>query len=161
MKPKFVAGEYKKQSPQEPVYDFFGDVQTVIGQIVSDLKEKDNTELRKRMAVNWKELQWYNAKMTGTKLQISIEKTEGGLRTPKYSQLELQKLLKETMSSLRKFETALREEFRKRTGKALTWIDPKEFADYQLVAMNGLYLFVAKKVGEVKTILPGQKFEKE
>jgi len=161
MKPKFIAGEYKKQTQPEPVYDFYADVQTVVSQIVADLREEKNTELREKMAVTWKTLKWFNVKMSGKKLQISFEKIEGGLRTPKFSPIELQKLRAESLQHLRKFEKALRDEFRKRTKKALTWVDPKEFADFQLTGMNGLYVFVAKKVGDVKTVLPGQSFEKE
>lgn len=161
MKPKFIAGAHKKQSPQEPVFDFYADVNGVVKQIVADLKEKSNEEVRDRAGVNWKELEWCNAKMSGKTLQISVVRIDGSLRMPKLDQKELQKRLVETTNLLHRFEKAIREEFRKRTKKALTWIDPKEMADYQLVSMNGLYTFTAKKIGDVKTILPGQKYGSE
>ncbi len=161
MKPKFVGGRFKKQTEIEPVFDLYGDVQNVVYQIVADLKEKENDELRKRLAVSWKELEWFNAKMAGKTLQISITKLDGSLREPKFHPDELQKRIREAYDCLHRFEAALRKEFKNRTGKALTWVKPKEFADSQLVAMNGLHQFVAKKIGEIKTTLPGQKYENE
>lgn len=161
MKPKFSASPAKKQTPAEPVFDFYADVATTVGQIVSDLREEKNEEIRKVYGINWKELEGLNWKMSGDVLQLTVTKTNGSFRMPKLAPQDLQKLLKETYNCLHAFEGAVREEFRKRTGKALTWKDPKEFADFSLVSMNGLYQFVAKKIGKVKTILPGQSFEKK
>lgn len=159
MKPKFTASSAKKQTQPEPVFDFYANVENVVNQIVADLREEQNEEVRQKHGVNYKELQWFNCKMSGNVLQISVQKTNGSLRMPKLPPQELQKILKETLDCLHKFESALREEFRKRTGKALTWIDPKEWADFELVAMNGLYQFFARKIGKVKTVLPGQSFD--
>lgn len=161
MKPKFVGSKFKKQTPMEPVFDLNADVQRVVHQIISDLREKENDELRKKLAVNWKELEWFNVKFSGNVMQISVTKLDGSLRMPQAPPGELQKRLKECYECLHKFEKALREEFRDRTGKALTWKDAKEHADFQLVALNGLYQFVAKKIGEVKTVLPGQSYDKK
>jgi uncharacterized protein YfaP (DUF2135 family) len=99
--------------------------------------------------------------MSGKKLMISIEKKDGSLRMPRKSVVELQKELANTRKELDRFETALRSEFRKRTGKALTWVNPETKGDFQMIAHNGLHLFVVKKFGDIKTTLPGQKFDDE
>lgn len=161
MKPKFAGGQAKRQTPMEPVFDFNANVENVVNQIVVDLREKSNDEIRKSHGVAWKELEGFNCKMAGDVLQISVTRLDGSLRMPQVDPKELQKRLKETYDCLHKFEKALREEFRKRTKKALTWQDPKEHSDYQLVAMNGLYQFVAKKIGKVKTVLPGQVYARD
>lgn len=159
MEPKFAAGNYKKQTEMEPVYNFNGDVKTVVQQIVSDLREKDNEELRKKLAVSWKELKWFKVKMAGDVLEISVDLLDGSLREPKKDPQECQKKLKETIKILEKFEDAVRSEFRSRTKKALTWVDPQIKADFEFVALNGLCRFYASKVGEIKTKLPGQEYD--
>jgi hypothetical protein len=158
MEPKFVGGKHKKQTEMEPVFDFNADVDTVVHQIVSDLREKQNDELRKRLAVSWKELEWVKVKTGGNKLEISVDLLDGSLRQPKKNPAECQKKLKETIRVLERFEDAIRKEFRSRTNKALTWVDPHVHADFELIALNGLCRFFARKFGEIKTSLPGQKF---
>ena len=161
MDPKFIGGKHKKQTKAEPVYDQTKDLKAVIFQIVEDLKEQTNEELRSRLAVSWKELQWLNAKMGGNVLELRITIADGSLRMPQRHPQELQKKSKESLDVLGRVESAIRKEFKKRTGKALTWVNPKEATDYQLVALNGLYNFYAIKVGEVKTVLAGQSFDRE
>ena len=157
MKPKFVGGKHKKQTEMEPVVDLNSDLQTVILQIVSDLKEQQNDDLRKSHGIGWKELEYANVKFGGNKLELRVSILDGSLREPKRNPAELQKRLKETYDVLHRFEDAVRKEFRKRTKKALTWIKPQESGDFEFVALNGLCRFFAIKFGEVKTQLPGQQ----
>lgn len=156
MEPKFVGGKHKKQTPMEPVYNQSQDLHAVLFQIVEDLKDRKNQELHKNLAVSWKELEWCDIKFNGNILEMHVNILDGSLREPQRTPIELQKRLKEVYNVLHKFENAVRKEFKKRTKKALTWVKPKEFANYELIAMNGLYRYYAIKIGEVKTTLPGQ-----
>lgn len=159
MEPKFVGGSHKKQTPMEPVYDQTKDLHAVLFQIVEDLKEKTNEELRSRLAVSWKELKWCDIKFGGNTLELRVNVIDGSLREPQKNPAELQKRAKEAFTVLHRFEDAVRKEFKKRTKKALTWISPKEFCNHELIAANGLYRFYALKIGQVKTVLGGQKFD--
>lgn len=156
MEPKFVGGKHKKQTQMEPVYDQTKDLHAVLFQIVEDLKEQANDELRSQLAVSWKELKWCDIKFGGNTLELRVNILDGALREPQKHVQELQKKLREVYDVLHRFESAVRKEFKKRTKKALTWVKPKEFANYELVALNGVYRFYALKIGEVKTTLPGQ-----
>ena len=161
MQPKFIAGKHKKQTEMEPVFDFNSNVETVIHQIVSDLNEEKNEELRNKLGVSWKELQWFKVKTGQNYLEITLNLFDGSLREPKKNAQECQKKLKEVVKLLEKFESSLRTEFRSRTKKALTWVDSDIKADFELVALNGLCRFYACKFGEIKTKLPGQTFDGE
>lgn len=161
MEPKFIGGKHKKQTKMEPVYDQSKDLHATLFQIVEDLKEKRNEELRQELAVSWKELQWCDIKFGGNTLELRVNILDGALREPQKHTQELQKKLKEVYAVLDRFEKAVRKEFKNRTKKALTWNKPKEFANFELIAMNGLYRFYALKVGEIKTTLPGQSFSDE
>jgi hypothetical protein len=156
MKPKFVGGKHKKQTEMEPVYDQTVDLQATIHQIVSDLKEQQNQDMRKVYALPWKEVEYASVKFGGNKLELIVNILDGSLREPKRNPAELQARLKDVYDILHRFEDAVRKEFRKRTGKALTWVDPKEFGDCELIALNGLHRYFAIKLGEVKTKLVGQ-----
>jgi hypothetical protein len=157
MEPKFIGGKHKKQTQMEPVYDQTKDLHATLFQIVEDLKEKKNEELRKQLAVSWKELEWCDIKFAGNCLELRVNHLDGALREPQKHPQELQKKLKETYDVLDRFENAVRKEFKKRTKKALTWVTPKKAANYELVALNGVYRFYAIKIGEIKTTLPGQE----
>jgi hypothetical protein len=159
MEPKFIGGKHKKQTKMEPVVDLNADVQTVVHQIIEDLKEKQNEDLRSKLAVSWKELEWCSVKMGGNVLELRVVCLDGALREPKKHPTELQKKRRQVYDMLHRLEKAVRKEFRERTGKALTWNKPKEHADFEMIALNGLYRFFAVKVGEVKTSLPGQSFD--
>lgn len=156
MKPKFVGGKHKKQTEMEPVYDQTLDLQGTLYQIVSDLKEQQNEDMRKVYGLPWKELEYADIKFGGNKLELRLNILDGSLREPKRNPAELQKKLADVYDALHRYEDAVRKEFRKRTGKALTWVDPKEFADCEMIALNGLYRYYALKLGEVKTKLEGQ-----
>lgn len=158
MKPKFIAGKHKKQTEIEPVFDREKDLQSVLFQIVEDLKEKQNDKLRSRLAVSWKELQFCNINFGGDTLELKINIIDGSLREPQKNPAELQKRLREAYNVLHKFEDAVRKEFKSRTGKSLIWTESREFASHEMVALNGLYRFYALKAGKVKTSLEGQQF---
>jgi hypothetical protein len=57
------------------------------------------------------------------------------------------KLSRDTVNLLSKFEKEIRKQFKERTGKALTLKDAKIFVNWQKIALNGLYKYVAVKSG--------------
>ena len=161
MKPKIVSGNYKKYAATdeltEPVFDPNVEVETVLNQIVSDIKDSTQQEIAKSIGVSLKDVEGFNIKYAKGMLQINVSIIDGSLTEPNRQPLEKQKRIREVFDKLERFESKLRKEFRQRTGKALTFKNTKQFADCEMIALNGLYRYFAKKVGEVSTVLPRQK----
>ena len=159
---KFSASDDKKQSKMEPVYRLDKDLGSVLHQIVVDLRYKENSEIRDKWGVSYKEMSWCSIKTGGDLLEIRVERLDGSFREPSLAAIELRKHHRETTELLKKFEQAIRKEFRARTGKSLSFTGKKsELSDYERVALNGVYRFVAAKKGHVKTVLDGQSFSED
>ncbi len=157
---RFSASDEKKQTEMEPLYRLDKDLITVLHQICKDLRDKENSEIRETWGVSWKEMSWCNILTGGDVLELKVERLDGSFREPRLAVDELRKKQKETTDLLKKFEKALRKEFKKRTGKALSFTGKKqEMSDFERIALNGVYRFVAAKKGHVKTSLPGQSFD--
>jgi hypothetical protein len=154
MDPKFIAGKHKKQTKPEPLFDQTKDLKSVIYQIAADLREKANWELHGTQT-SWKDLKTCDVKMSGDTLEIKVNAMDGSLRQPRLHLGELQNKIKQTKVLLDRFETALRKEFKKRTGRALSWKNKKEIADCEMIALNGLHRFYAIRVGQITTELAG------
>lgn len=158
----FSASKEKKQSEMEPVYRLDKDLSTVLHQIVKDLSDKENSEIRNKWGVSFKEMSWCNLRLGGDALELKVEKLDGSLREPVMQVAEIRKKLKETETLLGKFEKAVKKEFKERTGKTLSFVGKgKTGSDHGLVALNGLYRFVAYKRAIIKTSLDGQSFEND
>lgn len=156
---RFSASDDKKQSEMEPVYRLDKDLGSVLHQICTDLRNKENSEIRKEWGVSYHEMSWCSIKTGGDMLELRVERLDGSFREPALNVDELRKKNKETAELLKKFEKAVRKEFKSRTGKALSFVGKKvEKSDYERVALNGVYRFIACKKGHVKTTLDGQSF---
>lgn len=159
---KFSAGNETKQTEMEPVFRLDRDLGSVVHQIAQDLRNKENSELYKNYGVSWKEMSWCSVKMAGDILQLKVERLDGSFREPALNVDELRKKNKEILDLLKKFEKTLRKEFKSRTGKAFSFTGKTvEKADFERVALNGVYRFVAMKKGHVRTTLDGQSFDKD
>lgn len=154
MDPKFIAGKHKKQTAPKPLFDQTKDLKSVIHQIAADLREKANWELHGTQT-SWKDLKTCDVQMSGNNLTIRVNAMDGSLRQPRKNASELQAKMKQTTVLLDRFETALRKEFKKRTGRTLSWKNKKEMSDCEMIALNGLHRFYAIRTGEVTTELAG------
>lgn len=138
-------------------------LQSVLQQITSEMKMAGN-KLAAKYDLPWRELEYCNISFTGKEegqeLTMKVENRKGGFRVGRsdptinsFNAKELQSHLQDIRKILKNFEKALKKEFKERTGKALRLTKPKEFANYELVAANGLYRFFAIKVAEVDASL--------
>lgn len=137
-------------------YKLDKDVHQVLHNIVSDIMH--DKSLKNKWNLPFKDGYWCNIKIHGDQMELRTECLKGGFRTNKADILELQKFARETKKDLGKFERAVRSEFKKRTGKALKWGKGKEFCNYEMIAMNGMYKFYCYKSGPIKVDLGGQEF---
>lgn len=144
-------------------------LQSVLQQITSELKLEGN-KLAAKYDLPWRDLEYCNISFTGTEdgkeLTMKVENRKGGFRVGKadptvnaFNAKELQSYLGDIRKILKNFEKALKKEFKEKTGKALRLTSPKEFANYELVATNGLYRFFAIKTAAVDASLDEPEYK--
>lgn len=138
-------------------------LQSVIQNITNELKTEGN-KLAATFNLPWRKLEYCNVSFTGTeegtiRLTMKVEDRKGGFRVQRDDASHLQDRLREIRDVLKNFEKALKAEFKERTGKALKMKAPKEFADFEMVAPNGLYRFYAMKSVEVSSALEEPEYK--
>lgn len=93
-------------------------------------------------------------------LQLKVSEMHGGHRVPVEDPRNLEARGKETLALLKKLEAAVKKEFKEKTGKTLRLAASDAKVDWQLVALNGLYQFVALRSAKVNTELDKHEFDK-
>lgn len=138
------------------VYHFDRDIEQILHNIVNAWNR--NKDYKKRWNINPKEEIFVNIKTQGTFLELRVEGLRGGWRYVGHlDQMEMNKHLEEMKKCLKQAEKDLRKEFKEKAGKGFRWSKGKEWADFQPVAMNGLYRFVASKSGNITVNVDRQK----
>jgi hypothetical protein len=140
------------QSKRQIVYEQGKDAISVLHNIVSDMRDERNKEMLNRWDISHTELKGCDIKVSSAGVgaySISIIATEykGDLRKFPMDASMQKKLSRDTVNLLSKFEKEIRKQFKERTGKALTLKDAKIFVNWQKIALNGLYKYVAVKSG--------------
>lgn len=153
----------KDQSQPEKVYDGDKDLPHSLHQIVADMKEKANQEMYNDWSISYKDLKTCDIKTTGTgKIALEVNQFFGGLfQVGKEDVKEMVERGKDTKKLLDKFESALKKEFKKRTGKTLKMTNVETFVNWELVSSNHLYRFFAIRTADLKTELDGQSYSDE
>lgn len=93
-------------------------------------------------------------------VQLKVNEFHGGFRVPSEDPRHLEARGKETLELLKKLESAVKKEFKEKTGKTLRLEKSTPKVDWQLVALNGLYQFVALRSAKVNTELDKHEFDK-
>jgi len=137
------------------VYRFDRDIEQVLHNIVNDFNR--NADYKKRWNINPKEEVHVSIKTSGDFLELRVQGLRGGWRQSVVDQREMTKHLAEMRKVLKSAESDLRKEFKKVTGKSFRWSKGKTWADYEKIALNGLYCFHAVKAGPIQTKLDRQK----
>lgn len=131
-----------------PAINLDQNLQSVLQTITNEMK-LDSNKLAAKYDLPWKELEYCNISFTGKEegqeLTMKVEDRKGGFRVGAGDAAALQAKLSDIRKTLSNFEKALKKEFKERTGKALRLTKPKEIANYEMVALNGLYRFFAIK----------------
>lgn len=141
------------------VVDLNGDVQTVLKQIVVDMKQGVDTSMMNKWDISWKDLKNCAIKMNGDSVVFEVYEHVGGLRTKTENPFVLEARSKGTLELMDKFLKNVRKEFKERTGKNLTLKNQKKLCNWEMVATNGLYRFFCLLNATVGTALDGQEFE--
>lgn len=147
----------------EKAYDLNKDLPATLHDIVAKMKEESNQAMYNDWGISPKQLKACDVKVfgEGPKITLQVFEYSGAYRLPQQHPRDLQNEAQGTIKLLIKFETALKKEFKKRTGKALKISKGKTDVNWSVVALNGLYQFVAVKRAEVNTELEGQTWDKE
>lgn len=150
--------------PQEKAYDQDKDLQGVLVDIVTKMREEANQAMYNDWGISPKELKSCSIKLFGSDplhITLQVNESGGAYRLPQQNVNDLQLQSKGTLKLLEKFETALKKEFKARTKKTLKISKGKTDVNWEMVALNGLYQFVAIKQADVTTELDGQSWAKE
>lgn len=137
----------KKADEDVSVYKLDKDIEQVLHNIINVWNH--NKDYAERWDMNPKDQIWTNIKFQGDVLELRVECLKGGWRSTVQDIQEMQNFSRDIRDALKKAEKDLRKEFKKKTGKAFRWSKGKERANYEAVAMNGLYKFYASKSGKV------------
>lgn len=152
-----------KPMEREWVYEQGRDLTSTLYNIVQDMREEVNQEMINDWSVSPKQLKNCAVRVHGTgenpRVEVRVSEMAGGYRVPAENPCVLADRAKDTIKLLDKFEKALKKEFKKRTGKTLTLKKPELRVDWQQVALNGLYQFVALRIGECTTKLQPQEWQ--
>lgn len=164
MPKNYLVTKKLKDMPQEKAYDQDKDLKATLHDIVDKMKDEANKAMYNDWDVSPKDLKHCDIKVFGsnpTKVTLKVTQQSGAYRLPKMNPRDVQQEANNTLKVLKKFEAALKKEFKKRTGKTLRISSGETNVNWGLVALNGLHQFVAIKEADVKTELEGQSWEKE
>jgi hypothetical protein len=154
-----------KPAERQFVYEQGKDLTSTLYNIVQDMREEVDQNMINDWSISPKQLKSCSAKVHGTgenpRVELRVSEMAGGYRVPAENPCVLSSRASDTVKLLDKFEKALKKEFKKRTGKALTIKKPQLRVDWQQVALNGLYQFIALRVGECTTKLQPQEWERK
>lgn len=154
-----------KDMPHEWAYEQGRDLPAVLHNIVVDMREEVDQNMINDWSISPKQLKSCNVKVHGTgekpRIELRVSEMQGGYRVPAENPCILADRASDTVKLLDKFEKALKKEFKKRTGKTLSIKKPDLRVDWQMIALNGLYQFIALRVGECNTELPSQEWERK
>ena len=158
-----IASKGFKDMPQEFVYEQGKDLTSVLYNIVVDIREENDQSMVNDWSISPNQLKGCDIRIHGTgekpRIEFRVSEFQGGYRVPAENPCTLADRAKDTVKLLDKFEKSIKKEFKKRTGKTLTIKKPELRVDWQLVALNGLYQFVALRIGEIGTELPSHEWE--
>lgn len=153
-----------KPMPREIAYEQGKDLTSTLHNIVVDMREERDQSMINDWGISPLQLKQCLIRVHGTgkkpKVEFRVSEFHGGYRHPGADPCELANRAKDTRKLLTKFEKAVKKEFKRRTGKTLSIRKAEEKVDWQAVASNGLYKFIALKVGDCHTELEPQSWEK-
>ena len=154
-----------KPAERQFVYEQGRDLTSILHNIVQDMREEVDQEMINDWSISPKQLKSCSVRVHGTgenpRVELRVSEMAGGYRVPAENPCVLADRGKDTVRLLDKFEKAVKKEFKKRTGKTLTIKKPELRVDWQQVALNGLYQFIALRVGECTTKLKPQEWERK
>lgn len=153
-----------KPMEREPVYEQGKDLVSTLKNIVVDMREERDQSMINDWGISPLQLKQCLVRVHGTgenpKVEFRVSEIHGGYRVPAENPCILADRAKDTIKMLEKFVKAVKKEFKRRTGKTLTVKKPETRVDWQQIALNGLYQFIALQIGECTTKLPPQEWER-
>lgn len=164
MDKKFRVDDLKDDNKKERAYLPEQDILHGIAQAAVDVREKKDQEIYKEWGIPYKAFSWCNTKIhnnngEGIVVLFSVDRLDNGLRLPSADSIQLEKYARETQKILKSYITEMKKMFKEITGKTLTLKNVKDFpCNYEKVANNGLYRFVARQKAEVRTKMDKQEY---
>lgn len=154
-----------KPGEREWVYEQGRDLASTLHNIVVDMRQEVDQSMINDWSITPKQLKSCHVRIHGTgenpRVEFRVSEMAGGYRTPAENPCVLADRASDTVKLLDKFQKSLKKEFKKRTGKVLTIKKPKLVVDWQQIALNGLYQFIAARIGECSTQLETQEWERK
>lgn len=165
MSNKYLITKGLKEMDSNKVYHEEKDVAATLYAIKEKLKDDANKSLYNDWGVPVTALKGCDIKVSGGPdnkivVQFKINEFHGGFRVPSEDPRVLEERGKDALKTLKKLEDAVKKEFKSRTGKTLKLEKTDAKVDWQLVALNGLYQFVAVRTTKVNTELEKHEFDK-
>lgn len=153
-----------KPMEREPVYEQGKDLVSTLKNIVVDMREERDQSMINDWGISPLQLKQCLIRVHGTesspKVEFRVSEMQGGYRVPAENPCVLADRASDTVKMLDKFVKAVKKEFKRRTGKTLKTKKPETRVDWQQVALNGLYQFIALQIAECTTELPPQDWER-
>lgn len=141
------------------VYRFDRDIEQILHNVVNAWNR--NADYKKRWNINPKEEVFVNIRTQGDFLELRVEGLRGGWFVGSQEQIEMNKYLEEMKKYLKKAESELRSAFKEKAGKAFRWSKGKEWSNFEPIAQNGIYRFVAYKAGPITVNVDRQKHSED
>lgn len=164
MDKKFRVDSVKDSNKKERAYLPENDILHAIAQAAVDVRESKDQAIYKEWGIPYKAFNWCNTKIhndngEGIKVIFSVDRLDNGLRLPSADSIQLEKYGRETQKVLKSYIAEMKKMFKQITGKTLTLSKVQDYpCNYEKVANNGLYRFVARQVASVRTKIDQQEY---